>query len=282
MRHNPPWILAVVIGVAVVVSATSAQAIDLIAGIHAFLENGDERRDDRRAEEEAMQARLEARRAEKQAEHEACRMRAEQEERAQIDRSLHAKVGMGMTQRIRLGQPQVDMAKMKTLMAKIEQDNETMQKLHAQLEDERKQEYIERLKAHLRDRRRAEEAGCECKLPCPPPSLPAQLPPPIERAMLPTEIPINIPATLEIVFENAEMEEARIQRLPAKMPCEEPCDRCQHGRCAHGKCACGKCNQSGSAGRTQSCPDGRCPVPPRSTSSQSRRGIYRPEPAYLR
>jgi hypothetical protein len=277
MRHTPRWIPAVVIAVAVVAHGTHARAIDLIAGIHAFFENGDVRREERRAEEDAMQAQLEARRAERQAEHEACRLRAEQEARAQIDQSLHAKVGMGLTQRIRLGQPQVDMTKLKTLMAQIEKDNEMMQKLHAQLEEERKQEYIQKLQAHLRDVRRAEEAGCECKLPCPPPSLPAQLPPPIERAMLPTEIPINIPATLEVVFERAEMEEARIQRLPAKMPCEEECHHCRHGRCA-----CGQCSQSGGASRTQFCPDGRCPVPPRTTQPQARRGIYRPEPGYLR
>ena len=121
------------------------------------------------------------------------------------------------------------MEKLKTQMAQVEKDNKVLQELHAELDRDRKEQMTEQYRRYARALLEANnpEAGCACKPPCPPPFQPGLLPP-TQRAMLPTEIPLKIPATMEVVFENAEFEEARIRNLPtqpAKIPCKPKCKK---------------------------------------------------------
>jgi hypothetical protein len=177
---------------------------------------------------EARQATQQARIADRQAHRDA----EEQRLRAQVVETMEAKMGMKLVQHVQFGQPKIDLQKLKAQIDEVEKDNATMKQIYDDFERRRKERLQLEYEQYARQMLAATsgEAGCQAKIPCPPPMLPARLPP-VERALLPTEIPLEIPAVLSVTFQNPQMEEARVRRYPVK----QRCDKCG---CQDGNCGC--------------------------------------------
>jgi len=202
-----------------------------------------ERVEEAQAERERNLAiKAEKRRMELESQHSQCDQNMEDARRQTAD-SLRSKVSLDLDQSLRLGQLQVDVTKLKELLAQREKENEEANKLHAEIEKQFKARQKDAALAEAKriidglDRKTENataacghpsccSAGCQnphcwrhhmksCEGPSQLNALAQRMPDlPAQRALQPTEIPLMIPVFLDIGFDNPRIEEARVRKVP--------------------------------------------------------------------
>lgn len=187
------------------------------------------------AQREIEQARIEAQR--QQLEAEFCIANQEQKQRQvqqQLQQRLESKVAFNVEQGLEVGELEVDMEALKALLEKREQEQNQPQN-QPQLDIPKKPcsccdqrcgcqpGLIRRLCPHCRHK------PCEAEKKCGGPESFAQLQQqPQKQPLKPAEIPMRLPVKLTFGFQQPQLEQAQIRRLPPPSQPQQggPCSKC--------------------------------------------------------
>jgi hypothetical protein len=162
-----------------------------------------------------------------------------QNSRRQVEQVVHSELGLGLDQRVRIGQLQVDGEKLKQLLAQrdkeLQEANKLYEEIDKQYHDLKKRGLEEEARRYLdavRDAQSGHDGKCCPEKTCGIPPFEARRPPelPAQRPLLPTEIPLMLPVTLEVQLENARVRESEVRSVPTYVPCD---------KCKHCPCTCG-------------------------------------------
>lgn len=191
--------------------------------------------------------------------------RRQDESRRQFDESVRTKLGLNLDQRVKVGQLQVDVDKLKQLVESRDKEHQLRMKLY---EEARRDEELRQRMAYMQQLRgqqsalhgepnSAAEGSCattvnDCARPPQQlrdgPLRTSPLQAPLRQPVLSTEVPFMLPVSLEMAVEGDRLGTSEVRRQPLKQACvsTQPCGKCSSCRKKKG-CEqpqpCGRCTQ---------------------------------------